>query len=136
MKEAEHAPDLPAWRWLHDVITALGVEGMSSEESDIEDSIHTVYRTKWMEWRRDLSAALRIVDEERYKDKLIYHSRGSKPAHRQRLNRFSPLSTHPAVPNLAQAFYDDEWWASLDEEAQLEIDPSGEDFQWVDIVAA
>ena len=131
-KESERAIDLPAWQWLLRVVDTLGVDGTSSEESDSEESIRTIYRTKRMRWRRrDLSDVLRIVDDERLIDKTIYHSQGSKPVPRQRDRSSGPESRRPPPSNLPRAFYDDEWFNSLDEASVREVDPNREEFEWV-----
>ena len=131
-KGSEGALDLPAWQWLLKVVDTLGVDGASSEESDCEESIRTIYRTKKMPWRRrDLSDVLSIVDDERLIDKTIYHSQGSKPVPRQRERNRGPESRRPPPSNLPLAFYDDAWFNSLDEASKREVDPNEEEFEWV-----
>ncbi|KIK34214.1 hypothetical protein CY34DRAFT_17878 [Suillus luteus UH-Slu-Lm8-n1] len=59
----ENEDDLPAWRWLQQLVKTLGESGMSSEESDVENDIETVLRVKNM----------RLVDND------IFTPQGSKP---------------------------------------------------------
>ncbi|KAG1848863.1 hypothetical protein F4604DRAFT_1687571 [Suillus subluteus] len=49
-KADENEEDLPAWKWLQQLVGTLGEGGMSSEESDIENDIETVLRVKNMTW--------------------------------------------------------------------------------------
>ncbi|KIM55528.1 hypothetical protein SCLCIDRAFT_30313 [Scleroderma citrinum Foug A] len=49
------------WKWLSDMVTTLGVDGMSSEESDEED-FTSVFHVRMMPWRQDLSHELQIID--------------------------------------------------------------------------
>jgi hypothetical protein len=43
-KADENEEDLPAWKWLQQLVRTLGEGSMSSEESDVENDIETVLR--------------------------------------------------------------------------------------------
>ena len=69
-----------AWRWLHDVVKKLGLDGMSSEESEGEsEELQPSLKVKTMPWRRDISHELVIVDKQRKVNLGIFHNQGSKP---------------------------------------------------------
>jgi len=51
LKEEEAANDLPVWRWLKTVLTKLGEDGMSSDESDTDQRTGLpIYQVKNMKW--------------------------------------------------------------------------------------
>ncbi|KAH7917377.1 hypothetical protein BV22DRAFT_979951, partial [Leucogyrophana mollusca] len=68
----EEAADAMVWEWLKDIVERLGEDGMSSEESSVEDEVDVVLRTKIMPWRRDISRELAIIDKQRLLDNDIY----------------------------------------------------------------
>jgi hypothetical protein len=53
------------WGWLQQVIVMLGHDGMGSDESDMEDNIHIVYRVKPLPWRRNMKKEMDIIDSGR-----------------------------------------------------------------------
>ena len=79
MKEEAEENDANIWRWLADILEQLGADGMSSDESGIEDEIEIIYNTKAMPWRKDLETELQIIDDQRLVDMDIFTPRGSKP---------------------------------------------------------
>ncbi|KAG1726121.1 hypothetical protein EDD22DRAFT_740635, partial [Suillus occidentalis] len=64
--------DLPAWQWLQKLIKTLGDDGMSSEESDIENDVECVLRVKNMTWRRGIERELSVIDNQRVLDDDIF----------------------------------------------------------------
>ena len=71
---------LRIWKWLRQVIQGLGHDGMSSEESDVEDDMDTILRVKTLPWRRNLEKELTLIDSLRVQDPGNYSRCGSKPA--------------------------------------------------------
>lgn len=136
--ENQQAPDLPAWKWLKDVLENLGKDGTSSDESEGElDEPGRVFTTKSMPWRRDLTKEIRILDTERMYDTTAFKARGSKPAPRVRRSN-GPRSSRPAPCNLPRSFYDDDWLASLpvSEKNRLAcLNDGSPAFAWLDLVA-
>ena len=53
LKQASNSGDLKVWEWLFRVLEYLGVDGMSSEESSVENN-RIVYQVKIMAWWRDI----------------------------------------------------------------------------------
>jgi hypothetical protein len=120
------------WKWLHDMIETLGCDGMSSEESSVEDEINMVYKVKAMPWRRDIDEELKIIDSERIRDPSIFGRQGSRPAKRHRAVQDLVSKCEP-VEGLPRAFYDDDWFenkASGEFKSSIHQAP----FQWMNIV--
>ncbi|KAI6141535.1 hypothetical protein EDD17DRAFT_1457740, partial [Pisolithus thermaeus] len=69
--EAKGDDDIVAWRFLHSVITKLGSDGMSSEDSDSEDT-ETIFCTHMLPWRRDIVKELNLIDQQRLQDSSIF----------------------------------------------------------------
>ena len=49
--EREDDPELPVWRWIKGLLEILGSDGMSSDETSV-DNVETIYRVKVLAWRR------------------------------------------------------------------------------------
>ena len=107
MKEAAEENDANIWRWLVDVLERLGENGMSSDESGVENEIETIYHIKMMPWRRNIVTELQIIDDQWLVDIDIFTPRGSKPVKR-RWGIRNIQSSRKAVANLPHAFYN-EW---------------------------
>jgi hypothetical protein len=73
--------DALAWEFLNQVVTTLGSDGMSSDESGQED-MEPVFFTRAMPWRRDIAKELKIIDTSRYLDSDILSPKGAKAAKR------------------------------------------------------
>ncbi|KAI6126693.1 hypothetical protein F5141DRAFT_969736, partial [Pisolithus sp. B1] len=71
VKEAKGDDDLVAWQFLSSIITTLGGDGMSSEDSDGEGT-ETVYFTRSLPWRRDIIKELNLIDQQRLQDSSIF----------------------------------------------------------------
>lgn len=123
---------LRIWEWLFEVIERLGVDGMSSDESDIDESTaRPVFRVKVMTWRRDIEAYLKIVDEQR-NDPEIFKPQGSLGEVRHR-SAYNNRSSRRPVSGLPRAFYDDTWFESMSEERRfLTVNVSEEEFEWLE----
>lgn len=93
-------------------LTLLGVDGMSSDDSDRdEDGTVCSYIIRRVPWRSDeLSDWLRQIDNVPTTTTL-----GRKGKHRlPRLNTGTNTSTRKAPNGLPKSFYNDEWSAKLD----------------------
>jgi len=64
IKEAKGDDDVVAWQFLSNVITMLGSDGMSSEDSDGKDT-EPIYCTHTLPWRRDIIKELNLIDQQR-----------------------------------------------------------------------
>lgn len=95
------------------MLDALGAGGISSDESDIDDSGHAVYQTKTMEWRaRDILRKLTDIDSDRNTTNAYGNTRaGNPPRFRKRRDRLA--TSRKAIPGLPINFYDSNWYAGL-----------------------
>lgn len=127
--------DVTAWEWLAKLISQLGRDGMSSDESEPENGAahgRIDYVVKKIPWRKDITKELAIIDGERMKDKDIYSKQGSKPVPRLRTQN-APTSSRLAPAGLPSSFFDAAWYASLNEAARRDLHVAARDFHWIDI---
>ena len=124
--------DLVAWEWLLYVITTLGNNGMSDDESDAEDGSYIYcFRTKKMPWRRDITKELRVIDSQLLENRKI--DRNARTIPRKR-GASAPTSTRDPVHYLPRAFYDDQWYNSLPEHQQEIICAVADAHPWIHVV--
>jgi hypothetical protein len=95
------------------VLDALGAGGMSSDESDIDDSGHSVHRPKTMPWRaKNILKKLTDIDSDRNTTNAYGNTRaGNPPRVRKRRDRLE--TSRKAIPGLPLNFYDSNWYAGL-----------------------
>ncbi|KAI0083092.1 hypothetical protein BDY19DRAFT_910854 [Irpex rosettiformis] len=130
MKSSENAEDIGAWKWLQQLVTLLGVDGTSSDESDGEDEIYLTFKKKKMPWRRDVDKEFGFLDIQRLTDRQIWSNSGSKPTRRVISNL---ESTRAAVRNLPRELYDSRWLSGLTGEQQEALDIAETSFWWVEL---
>jgi hypothetical protein len=116
--------------YLHSIVETLAKDGMSSDESDVNECEVQTLRLKSMPWRADFSHELKIIDAQRLAGAAIFTPRGSKPA--KRLHNPKRESSRPAVAALPKAFYN-AWWLS---EQRPTIKVSDTKFQRMEIMVA
>ena len=130
LKADSQDDDLPVWRWLQSLIKTLGENGMSSEESSVENGVEEILRIKNMEWRRNIDRELEVIDLQRIVDNDIFSQRGSRPLIRKRAHD-NPMSTRRAVTGLPLALYDSAWMSHLSQ-CEIEVlEVSQQAFRWI-----
>lgn len=108
------------------VLDALGAGGISSDESDIDDSGHSVYRTKTMAWRaNNILKKLTEIDSDRNTTNAYGNTRAGNPP-RVRKRRDRPETSRKAIPGLPLNFYDSNWYAGLTPGQKRELAAKGE----------
>ena len=114
------------------MLQMLGQNGMSSEESEIEEETETLLRVKRLPWRRNISRELDYVDTHRVCDPNSFGKQGSKPLRRRRGDE-NLISTCAPVRGLPAAFYNRQW---LEQECSIEVQRSVSDvpFKWMNLV--
>jgi hypothetical protein len=119
------------WTWLGNVLEELGQDGMSSDESAVEDEVEVVFRQKIMPWRRKMDKELDFIDSGRLGQRA-FGKQGSKPVRRYRL-RDNLVSTREPVDGLPRCLYDDNWFTHrTGRDRQLKT--SSKHFEWRTIV--
>lgn len=137
MKKENKTGDLKVWEWVLMVLEQYGVEGVSSDESGIED-MQVICRPKFMPWRRDISLILQKLEWERIKPgQTIYANKGQTPRKQVRL-RSNTKSKRPPPIGLPRALYNPEYLAARDPDYvrnKLCVDDDSE-FVWKRITEA
>ena len=111
------------------MLDRLGPQGMSSDESDVEDG-YPGARVKTLPWRRDIHEYLDFIDRHRF-DGTVYSNRGPKPMPRTR--RKYVESSRTAVTGLPRSFYDQNWLRRGGiEQATVTAQLSEDYFEWLD----
>jgi hypothetical protein len=131
----ENKEDLPAWRWLQQLVKTLGEGGMSSEESDVENDIETVLCVKNMVWRRAVEWEMDIVDHQRLIDDDIFTPQGSKPMKCIRAAG-NLISSWAEVDGLPKALYNEGWLAGLTKRQVERLTISEDQFKWMQLAVA
>lgn len=129
-KEAglESSDDIEVWKWLKSLMSTLGEEGMSSDESSTEDH-RQVFVAKSMAWRRDCRDYMDIMDRERVEGDL-FERRGHRPEHRVRKAN-SGASSRKVPEGLPKTVYSPEWVDSLDQRRKHSVYKPGEaELEW------
>ena|SRR5215471_19946075 len=127
MRAEECIGDHNAWQWLRDLLLTLQRDGMSSDESDVEDN-QIVYRVTVMPWRRrDVANCMELIDSQRMNSDAGFSQRGSKPGKRVRGVR-NPESKRKHLNGLPRQLYDDNWWEA--NHRRLGVEVSEEPFEW------
>ncbi|KAN0093391.1 hypothetical protein V8E55_004175, partial [Tylopilus felleus] len=114
LKTESSDDDVIVWGWLKHLVNLLGENGMSSEESAVENNIEH----------------LDIIDIEHLIDSDIFSPQGSKPVKRIRVLD-NLVSSRDAVKGLPADLYDGAWFSKL---TQQEIDILGvtpDRFNWM-----
>lgn len=135
LNSPSNASEVKIWEWLSKVLDHLGVDGMSSEESE-EENNRIVFRVKIMYWRRDMMQYLDLIDAQRQKVPGLFSNSGSKGVDKRRGQGVGFLiSERNPVKKLPRSFYDNRWFGSLGEQGQLMLKVSKQRFEWLQIHA-
>lgn len=127
--------ELAVWQWLERLLELLGVDGMSSDDSDIENE-EQIFRVKIMPWRADIVNYLDQIDRHRRMDLSIFTKRGSQGVRRM-LGADHHISTRKAKKGLPLPLYDARWLADdeIPERRETALHVSREQFEWMFIGA-
>jgi hypothetical protein len=101
------------WDFLFTVVNSLGIEGMSSDESEVDQDGQKAYRVKKRAWRpKKIEMLLRRVDKDR-NTRNAYGNDRQGNIHRTRKRPAFKDSTRKAIPGLPLNFYDPNWYRKL-----------------------
>ncbi|KAK7056786.1 hypothetical protein VNI00_002503 [Paramarasmius palmivorus] len=117
------------WIMIAEMIEKIGADGMSSDESEDEDSgpNGTVATVRSMPWRSpEVTRSLRRTDDHANR-KSAYGNQapGNKPHVRRRFRHAQP-SRRAAVSNLPLNFYDPQWLRDLPDVLYMDLAPEAE----------
>ena len=135
IKSEDLNDDLPSWKWLQHLIKTLGEDGMSSEESSVENSVMSILRVKNMNWQRNIEKELEIIDLQWVIDKDIFSPQGSRPLPRK-CALDNPVTSQDLVVGLPKVLYDGLWMSELNGQQKESLKISDEKFLWMKVVVA
>ena len=133
IKSEDLDDNLPSWKWLQHLIKTLGEDGMSSEESSVENCVMNVLRVKNMDWWRNIKKELEIIDLQWVIDKDIFSLQGSRPLPRK-CAPDNPVMSWDLVIGLPKALYDGLWMSELNEWHKELLKILGEKFPSMKVV--
>lgn len=124
----ENSPDVPLWEWIVLLLLTLTEDGMSSDESEIdEQTLEERLRVNVLPWRRGgIKSHMILLDNQRTADADLYSKKGSKPMQRERGG--GGRSTREPCEGWPKSIYDAEWLSSQTHPESLNI--SSKKFSW------
>ena len=134
MNNITHPREVDTWKYLESVISRYGVDGTSSDESEVEaeEMVEPVFQVHSLPWRRNIDGLLKVVDDEIHLNRKTVRRRGALPRRRTR-PRTMVVSTRKPVQGLPRELYDDEWFNGLEEGEQMVLDVSEERWEWLEV---
>jgi hypothetical protein len=132
LKEDEVEEDLPTWQWLQQLIEMLGDDGMSSEESDVENDVEMVLQVKNMPWHCGAEKELNIINHQRVLENEIFSPQGSKPMKRIHAPN-NPETSWSPMTGLSKGLYSGKWISNLTEQEVQRLEMSNEMFRWMKV---
>ena len=112
------------WINHHALLDVLGPEGMSSDESDVDDAGHRMHFVKKMNWRvRDVTMKMAEVDRDRNTANGYGNMRAGNPGRVRKRQADGRNTSRKAPPNLPINLYDVQWYASLTPGQKRELAP-------------
>jgi hypothetical protein len=118
---------------MRSLIKHLGEDGMSSDESEVDDELGVIiYRPKEMEWRPNVEKVMTIIDKQRMVDRDIYSFKGSKPGPRSRHKKKGTSRRKPPA-GLPRSLYDKDWLKTQTKTKARKLHISKEKFVWMKV---
>lgn len=107
MKQLQKQEDAEKWQEIYEILNCLGVDGMSSEESGVEDGRPVRY-VRFFEWRRkEAQAMLALVDSIPSIRPALFKTQGGKPV---RKIKAQALSKREAPRTYPVCYYEPNWY--------------------------
>ncbi|KAF8880257.1 hypothetical protein BD779DRAFT_1473896 [Infundibulicybe gibba] len=105
------------WKVLADMVSSLGVDGQSSDESDGETHL-----VRFKEWRSaEILELLEFIDENRKTTNNYGNPIGGAQPHARIRPTYPPASAHQPVAGLPKNFYSRAWYDSLTDIQQKQL---------------
>lgn len=123
------------WDEFEMLIEKLGPEGMSSDDSEIDDDGRKEFKVRRMPWRsKEIETRLIQVDKDRNMTNAYGNSRaGNQPRHRTRRNAIRVSRRKPSA-GYPLNFYNDNWYADLTRSQQQDL-AATDPVDWLDFEA-
>lgn len=131
-KKRHRDADLWTWEWLKELLINLGEQGMSSDESDVDNQGRAYFCVKKLPWRAPIEGQLTMIDNRRAQEKSELNRRGAVPLMRLR-NRNAVFSERPPPQKLPQGVFDKHWLRECPDRHKLRM--SDKNFDIMDIGA-
>jgi hypothetical protein len=121
-----------AYEFLRDIVTKLGVEGMSEDETD-DESTQAVLKVRPLYWRRNLEVEFQLIDAIKTQSTWAGSFRKSG-AHRQYRSREKGSPDHrDPKPGLPEQLYNTRWLTKQTVDyLNLKVKVSDEVMDWID----
>ena len=121
-KDVDDEDEKQAWRKVGRCIKKLTVDGMSSDDSDGDDT----RAVRKMPWRSPEITRLLMADADGNRRGLFGAARPGNPGKPRKRRPTAGSSRRNAVPGLPINFYSETWLASLRNRDRAELDPQDE----------
>ena len=107
MQQLQKEEDAEKWREIYEIINCLGVDGMSSEDSAIEDG-RPIRHVRFFEWRRkEAQDMLALVDSIPSKRPALFKTQGARAVPKVRVQALSKREAPQAYPI---CYYEPDWY--------------------------
>jgi len=114
------------WEFMFGLVDRLGIDGMSSDESEPDDDRGRSYRAKRRTWRsKALEKYLRRIDKD-YNSTNAYGNARAGTNPRVRNRPACTDSAGEAVRGLPRNFYDPNWFRKLSLWDRKDLEPASE----------
>ena len=129
---ANPSSNLKEWHHILDTLEWYGREGMSSDESKVEDDIEEIYHPKLLPWHwREADAYMDILDRTRKLPGQGSHSKKGRPPTKQiRHSKKTVVSTQDPAMGLPAALYHWQWMDGLMTTERQRLCASFSPFKW------
>lgn len=123
-------PNEEAYSHIFSVIERLGLEGMSSDESDVDDLGRATFTTKRMPWRaRKVTEMLMRVDKDYNRTNMFGNQKSGNPA-RHRKRQRGRDSARKAPAEKPGNFYDRDWYRTLSAKQKKDLRKESDEDLW------
>jgi hypothetical protein len=110
-----------AYSHIYSIIETLGAEGMSSDESDIDQQGRATFMAKRMPWRaKEVTEMLVKVDKDYNRTNMFGNQKSGNPA-RHRERRKGRETARKAPGRKPSNFYDQDWYRALSAKQKMDL---------------
>ena len=110
-----------AYSHIYSIIETLGAEGMSSDESDMDQQGRATFMAKRMPWRaKEVTDMLVKVDKDYNRTNMFGNQKSGNPA-RHRERRKGRETARKAPGRKPSNFYDQDWYRALSAKQKMDL---------------